>query len=138
MSGLLARKLRAIGYPEAVDPAVLSSVQALVLWLEESKIRLHRQEDRGPFRPECFSDVDSWWTTFGNYLSQLECRRPIGDFTAASPPVPAQLCLLLDWLLGHAIALEYEDRGKKGRSALSETHLFLALSHFTLSTIPSQ
>ena len=105
----LQRKLEALQYTGgAVDVSSLPTVQALVLWLEETKIRLHPPEERAAFRPPYESD-ELWFATLSKYLHDLECHRPY-DFSAG-PPSANHLNVLLDWLLGHAIALEYEDQG---------------------------
>lgn len=70
----------------------------LVLWLEEQKIRHYKVEERDPLRK---ITSDSWVDAFNQYIRDLEC-----------PLKSDKKIELLEWLLGHAVRLEYGDNGK--------------------------
>lgn len=75
-----------------------SQFRNLVLWLEEQKIRHYRVEDRSALRQ---IDSDNWPETFTQYVNDLAC-----------PVKSDKKVELLEWLLGHAVRLEYGDNSK--------------------------
>ncbi|KAL6058706.1 RNA transcription, translation and transport factor protein [Balamuthia mandrillaris] len=97
------RKLRALAYPRAdsFDVADSKEVQALVVWLEDLKIRHYRIEDRASLRN---LDQD-WFAHFHKYLQDMGCPRPVEQ--------GPKLALALDWLLCKALSLVYEDNAQQ-------------------------
>ncbi|XP_039282283.1 RNA transcription, translation and transport factor protein [Nilaparvata lugens] len=69
--------------------------RALVIWLEEQKIRHHKVEDRDPLRD---LESDNWPIVFNNYCADLSC-----------PITSGKKSERLEWLLSHAVRLEYND-----------------------------
>ncbi|KAM7435790.1 hypothetical protein ABFA07_014302 [Porites harrisoni] len=102
---MFRRKLKALGYhnPEAFDVNNDEEVQNLVVWLEDQKIRLYKIEERVELR-----DVKSseWLKTLRKYLDDLKC--PV-EFSR-KPSV-------VDWLLAHAVRVEYAENAEKFNSA---------------------
>mmetsp|Transcript_11716 Transcript_11716/g.21963 ORF Transcript_11716/g.21963 Transcript_11716/m.21963 type:complete len:243 (+) Transcript_11716:2-730(+) len=70
----------------------------LVSWLEDTKIRLYKVEEREELR-NCSSKT--WAATFEKYLEALECPFDVTDNR------------VLNWLLNHALSLEYSDNASK-------------------------
>ncbi|KAL6052205.1 RNA transcription, translation and transport factor protein [Balamuthia mandrillaris] len=95
------RKLRALAYPRAdsFDVADSKEVQALVVWLEDLKIRHYRIEDRASLR-----NLDQDWFEM-KYLQDMGCPRPVEQ--------GPKLALALDWLLCKALSLVYEDNAQQ-------------------------
>ena len=95
---MLRRKLEAIEYhsPSGVDIKNSEDVKALVIWLEDQKIRHKKIEDRSELRT---STGEKWTQTFHQYVKELEC--PYDPTT--------ELSAVLDWLLGVAVRYEYSD-----------------------------
>ena len=95
---MFRRKLTALDYhsTESTDVRNPDDLRALVIWLEDQKIRHYEIEVRSPLRNS--SDV-SWKTAFKKYLEDLEC-----PFNPDS-----ELLSSVDWLLGVAIRYEYTD-----------------------------
>eukprot|EP00038_Savillea_parva_P012659 m.206134 g.206134 ORF g.206134 m.206134 type:complete len:244 (-) comp23219_c0_seq1:29-760(-) len=99
---MLERKLRALGYPHAdtFDPMNDGQLRNLVVWLEDTKICKYKIEDRTPLRD---ADSAAWVAAFEQYLKDLACPRGHGlELREARHE-------LLDWLIGHAVALQYAD-----------------------------
>ncbi|KAK9841718.1 hypothetical protein WJX74_010795 [Apatococcus lobatus] len=95
--------LTALGYPslETVDLSQQQTVRQVVSWLESRKIRQYKIEQRKGIGDSSASD---WEKHFSQYLQDLECPIP---FEADAAPS------LLDWLLHHAVSLEYQDAAPK-------------------------
>ncbi len=95
---MFRRKLRAIDYhsSDSVDVSKSCDLKALVVWLEDQKIRHYKIEDRAPLRDQ---SSQAWMTTFSTYLKDLEC--PFNCDT--------ELNSVIDWLLGIAVRYEYND-----------------------------
>ncbi|XP_013080615.2 RNA transcription, translation and transport factor protein-like [Biomphalaria glabrata] len=81
--------------------------RALVLWLEDQKIRHLKIEDREPLRNLASNE---WNKAFQSYLTEINSPHDGSDRKA-----------LLDWLLGYAIRLEYGDQVDKYKSATPES-----------------
>jgi len=98
------RKLKALGHhnPEGFDVHNEEEFRNLVVWLEDQKIRLYKIEDRVELR-----DVKSseWLKTLRKYVDDLKC-----------PVEFSQKLSLVDWLLAHAIRLEYAENAAKYNS----------------------
>lgn len=98
----LLRKLQALGYPHA-DGFNLAlggeAIRNLVVWLEDTKICHYPIEKREPLRQ---INDPGWEATFGQWAADLGCPHKV---TASAE----QQAELLDWVLGHAVLLEYSD-----------------------------
>ncbi|XP_015589258.1 RNA transcription, translation and transport factor protein [Cephus cinctus] len=101
---MFERKLKALDYIDwdKVNGNDVQHFRKLVTWLEDQKIRHYRIEDRKELR-----DINSenWPQTFAKYCSDVAC--------------PITTCPLdqLEWLLGFAIRLEFEDDHKNYQQA---------------------
>ena len=95
---LFQRKLQALDYHSAssVDVNSPEGLKALVVWLEDQKIRHWKIEERAAMRS---STGDNWRATFKEYLSQLECPYDLDTSFNAT----------IDWLLGVAVRYEFID-----------------------------
>ena len=95
---MFRRKLEALEYhsPSGIDVNNPEDVRALVIWLEDQKIRYNKIEDRAELRT---STGEKWTLTFHKYLKELEC--PYDPNT--------ELSAVLDWLLGVAVRYEFTD-----------------------------
>ncbi|KAL9954076.1 hypothetical protein ACROYT_G041568 [Oculina patagonica] len=98
------RKLKALGHhhPESFDVHNEDEFRNLVVWLEDQKIRWYKIEDRAELR-----DVKSseWLKTFRKYLDDLKC-----------PVDVSQKVSVVDWLLAHAVRVEYAENAEKYNS----------------------
>ena len=96
--GLLRNKLRALQYHSADDVSITNphDLKALVVWLEDQKIRFYKISERSELRE---NTGGNWMTTFQKYLDDLECPH--------NPETSLQATL--DWLLGVALRYEYND-----------------------------
>ncbi|CAB0031222.1 unnamed protein product [Trichogramma brassicae] len=109
---MFKRRLQALEYEEydKVDANDLQHVKKLVSWLENQKIRHYKIDDRG-----AILDIESqqWPATYEKYLEDVGCPQ----FETPLDKV--------EWLVGLAIRLEYEDNlqsedFKKGVSELAK------------------
>ncbi|CAH1793182.1 unnamed protein product [Owenia fusiformis] len=75
------------------------SFRNLIVWLEDQKIRHYKIEDRGPLRNIQGGD---WPVALSKYLDELKCPHKATDRT-----------MMLDWILGYAVRLEYGDNVEK-------------------------
>lgn len=105
---MFKRKLIALEHhaPDSFNIDDEHKFRSLVLWLEEQKIRHYKVEDRDALRK---IDSDDWPSTFNQYINVLAC--PVKSDKKAE---------LLEWLLGHAVRLEYEDNIDKFSGQTSE------------------
>jgi len=98
------KRLLALGYPvagsESFDVSNINHIQTLVAWLEDTKIRFYKIEDRLSLR----TMNDQWLATFCEYMKQLGCPHTLPAAEPASSWV-----VVVDWLLAHAIGLVYRD-----------------------------
>ena len=106
---MFCRKLKALDYhskSEAINLQNLPELKALVVWLEDQKIRFYKIEERENLRK---SRGANWSATFKQYLSDLDC------------PYSAEqnLKAAVDWLLGVAIRYEYTDQAERDPSLKS-------------------
>lgn len=71
----------------------------VILWLENQKIRHYKIDDRKELR-----DITSteWPKTFEKYCNDVQC------------PVTKNMVDQLEWFIGYAIWLEFEDDSKYG------------------------
>jgi len=97
------RKLRALNYPgwNTFDITNISHVHALVAWLEDCKIRCYPVTDRTPLR----TFNEEWDVVLRKYLQDVEFPHKIGN--------TIDWTVVVNGLLAHAIALEYEDNVDK-------------------------
>eukprot|EP00741_Cyanophora_paradoxa_P022698 tig00021494_g21920.t1 len=106
------RKLKALAYPRASQFTTEDEeVRALVVWLEDMKIRHYPIEGREPLR----TFNAEWGKVFAKYLAELECPLAVG--AEVKPPYSAQL---VDWIVGHAVYLEHQDRAKEVNEAAKQ------------------
>jgi RLL motif-containing protein 1 len=105
----LARKLRALAYPgwATVNVDELQQFHALVVWLEDKKIRSLPKEEREPLR----TLGDPWAATLREYLEEVGCPHPLEDLSDLT-----QRRVVADWLLGEAVGLEYLDNSARHNS----------------------
>ncbi|KAK3750024.1 hypothetical protein QZH41_008661 [Actinostola sp. cb2023] len=105
---MFKRKLAALEYhhPNTFNINSEEECRSLVVWLEDQKIRLYKIEDR-----EALRDVknENWSKGLTKYLTDLQC-----------PLKSKQKSSVLDWLLSHAIRLEYADNAHKYNSPAKE------------------
>lgn len=104
----LERKLRGVQYPQWQHFSLDSElqVQQLVFWLEDSCIRFYPPEQRQPL-----GNFGSEWSPhLLEYLQKLECPHRL-DLNS-----PRQLAVVVEWLLGYALALDFGDRMATGPS----------------------
>eukprot|EP00054_Salpingoeca_dolichothecata_P033704 m.267875 g.267875 ORF g.267875 m.267875 type:complete len:245 (-) comp34703_c0_seq1:49-783(-) len=101
---MLRRKLDALQYPHAdtFSSENEGAVRNLVVWLEDTKIRFYKIEERADLRQV---DGAEWNAAFLKFLKDLECPRPFSDFSSDQ----FTRISVLDWLLSHAVLLEYSD-----------------------------
>ena len=99
---LFQRKLQALEYHAAtnIDVNNPEDLRALVIWLEDQKIRQWQIEERGALRSNTGTN---WRATFKKYLNHLEC--PYNPDTSLNATV--------DWLLGVAVRYDYNDAAKE-------------------------
>ncbi|CAG9463617.1 unnamed protein product [Pedinophyceae sp. YPF-701] len=104
---LITTLLKALKYQSAdtfrVDDE--AAFRKLVVWLEDTKIRLYKPADRTALR--AVNDA-SWPSTFAKYLAAMEC--PLGGDGA--PRAQA-----LEWMLVQAVGFEYQDNAEKYTAA---------------------
>ena len=96
--GLLRNKLRALQYHSTENVHIMNphDLKALIVWLEDQKIRFYKINERSELRD---NTGGNWMTTFQKYLDDLEC--PYNPETSLQATV--------DWLLGVALRYEYND-----------------------------
>lgn len=97
---MFRRKLKALEYLDwdkinANDP---QHFRKLVVWLEDQKIRHYKIEDRNDLRN---MNSDHWLETFNKYCDDAAC------------PINTEPIDRLEWLVGFAVKLEFEDNYKK-------------------------
>ena len=92
------RKLTSLGYHAAdnIDVSSPADLRALVVWLEDQKIRHYKIEDRSDLHQYT---GDNWTGVFKKYLKDLEC--PFSPDT--------QINSVVDWLLGVAVRYEFNE-----------------------------
>lgn len=95
--------LSALKYPKAGSGLLDNDKDfaALVIWLENTKIRQYSIEDR-----KGLANIQnpSWDTSFQQYLKDVQC--PIESQSSSRSAV-------MDWLLNYAVGLEYQDQAGK-------------------------
>ncbi|XP_046848254.1 RNA transcription, translation and transport factor protein-like [Xenia sp. Carnegie-2017] len=98
---MFSRKLKALGYHshDCFDVNEQKQFSAVIVWLEDIKIRLYKIEERTLLRA---TDHKDWPLAFKQYIADLEC--PVNSERKEQ---------VLDWLLGHAIRLEYADKASQ-------------------------
>jgi len=106
---MFKRKLTALQY-EATDNFEItdqSQFRSLISWLEDRKIRHYKIEDRCNLRN---TESSGWPAAFEKYMSDVACPM--------SPKAPHKD--LLEWLLNHAVRLEYNDNAEMYNSMVEE------------------
>lgn len=79
-----------------------------MVWLEDQKIRRYKIEDREPLRA---TNAEEWNLRFSQYLKDLDY-----PYTVQSRPE------VLDWLLGIAIQLEFNEKPHNYSSLAPKVH----------------
>ncbi|XP_022692892.1 UPF0568 protein C14orf166 homolog isoform X2 [Varroa jacobsoni] len=94
---MFSHKLQALNYPNRAcfNAQDNSDLRELVIWLEQMKIRQYKPEDRGVLLN---TPLPQWLEVYAGYLRDAEC-----------PFKEDELTECVDWLLGHAVRLEYAD-----------------------------
>ena len=97
-SNPLQIKLEALDYHSAsnIDIKNQMDLKALVVWLEDQKIRHYKIEDRTDLRE---NTGENWLTAFEKYCEDLECPFNIST----------QRTETMDWLITLALRCEYTD-----------------------------
>ncbi|XP_029174232.1 RNA transcription, translation and transport factor protein [Nylanderia fulva] len=94
------RKLKALGYMEwdKVNGNNTQHFRKVIVWLEDQKIRYYKIEDRKQLR-----DITSleWPKAFEKYCNDMKC------------PITKNEADQLEWFLGYAVLLEFEDDCQK-------------------------
>lgn len=100
------RKLKALGYhhPETFDVNNEDEFRNLVVWLEDQKIRYYKIDERKELRD---TKRIEWTKSLKKYLDDLQC--PL-DFSQKSSVV--------DWLLAHAVRVEFAENAETYRAAV--------------------
>ncbi|EGD73416.1 hypothetical protein PTSG_05115 [Salpingoeca rosetta] len=98
------RRLAALRHPlaQSFDHQDEGAFRNLVSALEDSTIRFYKMEERGPLRD---IQSDTWSDTFQKYLEDMECPFASKDWRGND----SHRYLVVDWLLGRAVALDYHD-----------------------------
>lgn len=102
---MFRQKLKALDYhsSDGVDVNQQENLKALVVWLEDQKIRHYKIEERQIMRT---STGDSWKSEFKKYLNDIECPYS----------VDSELHSVIDWLLTVAVRYEYGDASAENQS----------------------
>lgn len=87
-----------------------SDFRALVVWLEDQKIRHYPIEERAALRQV---DSPDWDITFQKYLADNSCP----------PQISSDRKSTCEWLLGLAVRLEYSDNAEKYNTITGESVL---------------
>jgi len=98
---MFRRKLKALGY-HTIDKINLENpveLKALVVWLEDQKIRQYKIGEREDLRKKT---GDGWTETYRGYLKSLEC-----PFDVKTDGISC-----IEWLLEFAVRCEFEDRAE--------------------------
>ena len=99
---MFRRKLHALEYHSAdtIDIDKQDDLKALVVWLEDQKIRHYKIEQRSDLRNKT---GDKWKSTFRKFLADLECPHDLEGHQHAA----------VDWLLGVAVRYDFGDAAHK-------------------------
>ncbi|KAL3153990.1 hypothetical protein ABBQ32_013545 [Trebouxia sp. C0010 RCD-2024] len=104
--------LSALKYPKAGTDLLKddANLAALVIWLENTKIRQYSIEER-----KALSDIRSvsWESSFQQYLDDVQCPIDLQSSPRSS---------VVDWLLNYAVGLEYQDQAAKFNAAAPKQH----------------
>lgn len=104
------RKLNALGYPKtsSFDPLDDQEFKQFVVWIEDQKVRHLKIEDRATLRD---IESSSWTANFNKYLYELHF--PFPDISNRN--------IVVDWLLGLAVKLEYGDNIEKYQACTAQS-----------------
>eukprot|EP00887_Chlorella_sp_A99_P003222 scaffold9.g3222.t1 len=97
---LLLPLLKALKFAKASEfnPDDLVQYQALVLWMENTKVRRYPIDGREALKA---ADPAAWEAGFARYLADVECPLKLESGNRRA---------VLQWLLAHAVGLEYQDK----------------------------
>ncbi|KAK9507671.1 hypothetical protein O3M35_007477 [Rhynocoris fuscipes] len=106
---MVRRKLQALDYHSAdsFDINDTRQFRALILWLEDQIIRHYKIEDRDDLRN---IDSKTWNSAFEKYCIDLDCPIPCNEMKEC-----------LEWIVGLAIKLEYNDDKEKYSKQISQS-----------------
>ncbi|KAK7104114.1 hypothetical protein V1264_018883 [Littorina saxatilis] len=106
---MFRRKLLALDYaqPDNFNVNNAAELGPLVVWLEDQKIRHMKIEDRAALRDTAGPE---WSSAFQRYLTELNC-----------PYADGKKEVVVDWLLGYAVRLEYGDDAETFKSVTRAT-----------------
>lgn len=101
MTTLLNILLHALSYPHAAsfDDSNIATVQQLIVWLENTKIRHYPIDQRVNLQNK---NASKFISAFQEYMSDVSCPIPWTDGSNLRPNI--------EWFLNHAIGLEYSDK----------------------------
>ncbi|XP_072158093.1 RNA transcription, translation and transport factor protein [Bemisia tabaci] len=105
---MFSRKLKALKHhsPDSVDVRDQTQFRNLVYWLEDQKIRNYQIDQRANLQK---IDSPDWPKAFVKYCKDNDCPIESGDQIEC-----------LEWLLGHAVKLEYADNFEKYKNFSAE------------------
>eukprot|EP00994_Dinema_validum_P009105 NODE_876_length_1270_cov_86.211302_g646_i0.p1 GENE.NODE_876_length_1270_cov_86.211302_g646_i0~~NODE_876_length_1270_cov_86.211302_g646_i0.p1 ORF type:complete len:210 (-),score=49.19 NODE_876_length_1270_cov_86.211302_g646_i0:639-1211(-) len=107
----LLLKLQAMSFPYALDPNSLDVTQfhKMVLWLEDTQIRLWSESERAALK--VLEPFDQWWPQFAKYCGELGYKKPLPPpcVDAGVIKQDQNFRLVVDWLVGKAIRFFYSD-----------------------------
>jgi len=92
--------------PEGFNIEDVAQYRSAVVWLEDQKIRHYKVEDRADLR---IIRSSNWEQHFHKYLKDLECPLDLNDKHG-----------IMDWLLGWAVHLVYDENALKYQEKLPD------------------
>lgn len=104
---MFSRRLNALGYPgwRAFNPEDDGQASVLLSWLEDTKIRLWKIEERRSIRVVSSSEHKAPFPNEAQ-LRYLSCAGCPQSFMRSKVRI-------VSWLINHAISLEYRDLSKE-------------------------
>eukprot|EP01062_Namystynia_karyoxenos_P001590 TRINITY_DN10542_c0_g1_i1.p1 TRINITY_DN10542_c0_g1~~TRINITY_DN10542_c0_g1_i1.p1 ORF type:complete len:295 (+),score=124.24 TRINITY_DN10542_c0_g1_i1:84-887(+) len=115
-SSRLEWKLEALQYPYEWSESTLCTekVQHIVVWLEDTQIRWHKESDRAYLKDASLGEA--WWGSFQKYVLTMGYRKKF-----AVPPADCRtdvgVRMALDWVVGKAVGCVYGDDSKRYNEA---------------------
>ncbi|XP_033105343.1 RNA transcription, translation and transport factor protein-like [Anneissia japonica] len=108
MNTMFKRKLEALGYGRGdLDIRDETHWRNFIIWIEDMKIRFYAIEDRESLRK---STGEQWIKTYEQYLKDIVC-----------PYIGSDRATIAEWLLGHAVRLEYAEQVDKYKAVSVES-----------------
>ena len=102
---LFTRRLQALQFPQYKTFDVSNTLQyrTLVVWLEETKIRVYEIEQRKGLRNV---NSEAWNAALSEYLTELECPWSV------EANDQQRMNIIMEWLIGQAISSVYSDNAE--------------------------